>query len=331
MPRVNQRREDRPRSPPKQLTPDIARAKKGNMPGLETIREININRLVPNPKQPRKKFNDGNKINELARSIKQQGLIQPIIVRKKNGKKKNKFEIVVGERRWRACKAARLPKIPAIVRDVNDHQVLLQSLIENLHRSDLTSIERENAVYELWSSGKYRTKRALANNLGYRESSINELIEAKEFRTRTTSAAEVSTKVIAQTRAIKNDELRAQVIRKIHEDQITSDEIRRFVKKIKTTPKSERKELLKESYKIDDESQDRTEDKDKEEVEEVEEGEEEKENTFITQIQTLERTVDEFAQLDNDIIGSLSRKEKTQMKARLGAIAEKLDEVMKRL
>ena len=80
--------------------------------------------------------------------------------------------------------------------------------------------------------------------------------------------------------------------------------------------------LLRQSYKIDDEDQDIIEDEEKEEVEE---------NTFITQIQTLERTVDEFVGLDNDIIGSLTKKEKKQMKSKLVAIAEKLDAVMKRL
>ena len=76
-----------------------------------------INKIVPNIDQPRKDMGDAKKIEELAQSIQQEGLIQPIIARSKG----NKFEIVVGERRWRACKIAGIDKIPVIVRDVNDH------------------------------------------------------------------------------------------------------------------------------------------------------------------------------------------------------------------
>ena len=278
---------------------------------------------MPNPKQPRKEFGGFDKINELARSIEREGLIQPIIVRKM--KNKNKFEIVVGERRWRACNAAGIRKIPAIVRDVNDHHLMLQSLIENLHRSDLTAIERENAVYELWKSGKYNTKRALGNDLGFAKSTINEIIEAKEFRDRSGSAAELSTRVITQTRGIKDDELRAKVIEKIHDDQISSNEVRKFVNRINKAPQHEQKKLLKENYKIDYEEQDVIEDEDQQELEK------EKENTFITQIQRLDRTLDEFVGLDQSFLGSLTKNEKKDLKVKLGAIAVKLDTVMKKL
>ena len=192
----------------------------------ERITELPLARIMPNPDQPRKDLGAPEKLDELAQSIRQEGLIQPIIVRKRH----NKFQIVVGERRWHACKIVGMDKIPVIIRDVDDQQVLLQSLIENVHRKDLTSVERENAVYELWRSGAYKTKRALADGLGYRESSINELIEAKEFRDKKTSPGEVSTKVIRQTRGIKDDDLRAQVIEKIQQDKIPSDEVMKRLK-----------------------------------------------------------------------------------------------------
>ncbi len=148
------------------------------VPEFERITELELDRIVPNPDQPRKDLGDSGKIDELARSIQQEGLIQPIIVRKKL----NNYEIVVGERRWRACKSVGLDKIPAIVRDINDHHLMLQSLIENLHRKDLTSTEREDAVYELWKSGKYKTKKDLADVLGYHKSTLGQIVDAKEFR-----------------------------------------------------------------------------------------------------------------------------------------------------
>jgi len=100
------------------------------------IMRIALEKIVPNPSQPRKRFNK-DKIEELARSIKQVGLIQPILVRPKDGK----FEIVHGERRFRAHKLLGLKTIRAEVRELTDREVLLIQLIENVQREDLNPIE----------------------------------------------------------------------------------------------------------------------------------------------------------------------------------------------
>ncbi len=300
--------------------PNRSSPQRKSEPELERITQIDISRIKRNPDQPRKDPGDADKIEDLARSIQQEGLIQPIIVRKKM----DKYEIVVGERRWRACKAAGIDKVPAIIRDVNDHHLLIQSLIENLHRKDLTSIERENAVYDLWRSEAYDTKKDLADALGYHKSSITQLVEAKIFRDKQSLAAQPSTKLIYQTSGIKEDELRAKVIEKIQDDQITSDEVREFVKKFTKAPRDEREQMLGTGYKIDDENEEVNKD-------ESEDKKEDKNVILITQIQRLERVVDKVVLMDSEIIGSLSAVEKKEMKVRLGSIAGKLDEVMKRL
>ena len=97
---------------------------------------IDINDIIPNSAQPRKNFDEG-KLNELAESIKTNGVISPLIVREG----KNGYELVAGERRWRASRIAKLKKVPCIVRDFDDQQNAIVAIIENMQREDLDPIE----------------------------------------------------------------------------------------------------------------------------------------------------------------------------------------------
>lgn len=108
------------------------------------ISYININDIKPNKDQPRKSF-DEDKINELADSIKENGLIQPIILRK-SGKG---YEIVAGERRWRACRKAGIKEIPCIVKELTDEQNMLIAIIENMQREDLNPIEEAEGISQM--------------------------------------------------------------------------------------------------------------------------------------------------------------------------------------
>ncbi len=103
--------------------------------------EIDIENIYPNPFQPRKKFNI-EKIKELASSIKEAGMIQPIIVYKKAGK----FHLIVGERRWRAVQYLKWKKIPVIIKDISTDDVMIGSLVENIQREDLNAIEISEGI-----------------------------------------------------------------------------------------------------------------------------------------------------------------------------------------
>jgi ParB family chromosome partitioning protein len=107
-------------------------------------REIDIDLLTPNPRQPRTHIEDRH-LEELAQSIRTHGVIQPILVRRMNGR----FEIVAGERRWRAAQRAGLLKVPAVVRDVADADLLQVALVENIQREDLNAIEEAQAYRRL--------------------------------------------------------------------------------------------------------------------------------------------------------------------------------------
>ncbi len=108
------------------------------------ISYININDIKPNEGQPRKTFDD-EKISELADSIQEHGLIQPIVLRK-SGKG---YEIVAGERRWRACRKAGLKEIPCIVKELTDEENMLIAIIENMQREDLNPIEEAEGVNQM--------------------------------------------------------------------------------------------------------------------------------------------------------------------------------------
>ncbi len=115
-------------------------------PGPEGRRvlEADIHRLKPNPRQPRERFSEAA-LAELADSIAANGVLQPILVRPANGH----YEIIAGERRWRAAQKAGLHHVPVIVRDVADSQLLELALVENLQREDLNPVEGARAYKEL--------------------------------------------------------------------------------------------------------------------------------------------------------------------------------------
>ncbi|HHV60306.1 MAG TPA: ParB/RepB/Spo0J family partition protein [Clostridiaceae bacterium] len=110
----------------------------------KNVIELKINEIDPNVNQPRKKFDD-EKLTQLAESIKQHGIVQPIIVKKEG----NSYKIVAGERRWRAARIAGLTKVPVIIKDLSDREILEVALIENLQREDLNPIEEAEAYDKL--------------------------------------------------------------------------------------------------------------------------------------------------------------------------------------
>lgn len=132
----------------------------------ESIVNLKVIDVEPNKEQPRIKFDD-EKIEELASSIKEYGVIQPIIVRKKD----NFYQIVAGERRWRASKKAGLVEIPAIIREYTEQKNKEIALIENIQREDLNPIEKARALKEIIE--KYGMKQQeLADKLGVSRSGI---------------------------------------------------------------------------------------------------------------------------------------------------------------
>jgi ParB family chromosome partitioning protein len=131
---------------------------------------IAVDRIAPSPFQPRRSFDEA-KIEELASSIRNQGIIQPLVVRPKD----DGFELIAGERRWRAAMKAGLSRVPVVIREASDHEALQLALVENLQREDLNAIEEANGYRRLqeefhWSQEEMaervgKSRPAIANSL----------------------------------------------------------------------------------------------------------------------------------------------------------------------
>jgi ParB family chromosome partitioning protein len=140
------------------------------VPGA-SFREIPVDRIRPNPKQPRQSF-DEEAMAELRASIEAFGMLQPIVVRETGP---DEFEIVMGERRWRAATQAGLERVPAIVRDTSDDAMLRDALLENLHRQQLNPLE-EAAAYQQLLEEFGATHEELATRIGRSRSQVTNTI-----------------------------------------------------------------------------------------------------------------------------------------------------------
>lgn len=136
-------------------------------------REVPVERISPNPDQPRQDFSKSD-LEDLAASIKEKGIIQPLIVRE-NSDKPNTYEIVAGERRWRAAQMAQVHTVPVIVREFTDLEVLEVAIIENIQRADLNPVE-EAMGYRQLLDGFGHTQEQLSRALGKSRSHIANLM-----------------------------------------------------------------------------------------------------------------------------------------------------------
>ena len=140
------------------------------------IQKINISQIIPNPSQPRKNFKDGE-LKELSSSIKNQGLIQPIIVKPTTD---NQFQIIAGERRWRACQLSGMHEVDCVIKDLHDTNVLEAALIENIQREDLNVIEEANA-YKGLINIKNINNDSLAKLIGKSPSYVSNILRLLEL------------------------------------------------------------------------------------------------------------------------------------------------------
>ena len=133
-----------------------------NTQGSSTINEVPIDQIEANPNQPRQEF-DQTALEELANSIKQIGIIQPVTLRQIDD---NKFQIIAGERRWRASQLAGLQSLPAYIRTIKDENVMEMALVENIQREDLNAIEIALAYEHLLERSQDMTQEKVAEKVG---------------------------------------------------------------------------------------------------------------------------------------------------------------------
>ncbi|WP_297834153.1 ParB/RepB/Spo0J family partition protein [Thermomonas sp.] len=148
----------------------------------DALRTLPVDAMVPGKYQPRRTMNDA-KLEELTASIKAQGVIQPIVVRERvgsDGKGKRTYEIIAGERRWRASQRAGLREVPAVVREVDDRTVVAIALIENIQREDLNPLEEAQALQRLIDEFDL-THAAAAETVGRSRAAVSNLLRLLEL------------------------------------------------------------------------------------------------------------------------------------------------------
>jgi ParB family transcriptional regulator, chromosome partitioning protein len=196
----------------------------------EYIIELEPSKIIQNPTQPRKKFEE-DKIRELANSIIEKGIIQPIIVREKDGK----YEIVAGERRYRAAIEAKMKKIPAIVKNVDDEESLELAIIENVQRENLNPIE-EGEAYKLLIEKYSYTQEELAKKLGKNRSTITNKIRAlklPEDVKKMIADGKLSSGHAIAIMAIEDEVEQIKFAQKVENEKITVREAEQISKEIK--------------------------------------------------------------------------------------------------
>ena len=134
---------------------------------IRTLRHVPVELLHPNPNNPRKHFAEED-LESLAKSLKDKGLLQPLVVRPRDD---GSFEIVAGERRWRASQRAGIHELPVLIRELDDRETLEIALIENIQRSDLNALEEARAYRQLMDQYNY-TQQQLADSIGKSRSHI---------------------------------------------------------------------------------------------------------------------------------------------------------------
>ncbi len=214
----------------------------------EEIKKIPIDHIIPNRYQPRTVFDD-EKIEELARTIHIHGVIQPIVVREYD---QDRFEIIAGERRWRAMKKLEWEEVPAIVKNLSDSETASVALIENLQREELSPIEEAMAYGKLLEIHNL-TQEALAQRLGKGQSTVANKLRLLKLPQEVQEA--LLNKLITERHArslipLKNPELQVQLLAEVIEKSLnvkqTEERVVRLLSQGEEKPKPKRKAFSKD-------------------------------------------------------------------------------------
>ncbi|WP_027955879.1 nucleoid occlusion protein [Halobacillus kuroshimensis] len=209
----------------------------------DEVVQVPVDRVQPNRYQPRAIFNS-EKISELAQTIHTHGMIQPIVLRRLN---EEEYELIAGERRWRAVQSLGWEAVPAIIRDMNDSQTASVALIENLQREELTVIEEALAYAKLIELHQL-TQEALAQRLGKSQSTIANKIRLLKLPESVQQA--IMDKQITERHAralisLKDPEVQEQVLKEIIEKQLNVKQTEERIAKLSDPKPKKKKPTLK--------------------------------------------------------------------------------------
>ncbi len=206
---------------------------------------VKINLVEPNREQPRRNFEEDSLI-ELADSIKQYGIIQPLIVRKQ----KDYYEIIAGERRWRAAKLAGLKEVPVIIKEYSEQEVLEIALIENIQRENLNPIEEAQAFKRLLTEFHLKQDEVAERVSKSRTAVTNSmrLLKLEERVQRMIIDDMISTGHARALLAIEDQEQQYILANKIFDEKLSVRETEKLIRSLKTPKKAKRETILEKSF-----------------------------------------------------------------------------------
>lgn len=217
------------------LIPDFEIDPEGG-PEITGMVELLINEISPGPSQPRKDFDD-EKLSELEASIRENGVIQPIVVQRKD----DGFEIICGERRWRASQKAGLKKIPVVIREASSTESLQMALIENIHRQDLNPIEEAEAYSRLQKEFGQKQEE-IAKSVGKKRATIANYLRLLKLSTAFKEDLITGRLTMGHARAmlaLETDEEMEEARREVHSKNMNVRQVERYIQQ-KTRPGKEK-------------------------------------------------------------------------------------------
>ena len=194
-----------------------------------TILQVPIEDIIPNRFQPRLSFDDAS-LADLASSIKEHGIIQPLVLRRKN----DKYEIIAGERRFKAAKMAGLVSVPAVISNLDDNKSAEVAIVENIQRKDLTAIEEARSYQALLNKG-YMTQDELARKMGLSQSAISNklrLLTLDEAVQEAILAEKISERHARTLLKVPSHEKQRELLNKVINERLTVKQLEDEIKKI---------------------------------------------------------------------------------------------------
>ena len=214
---------------PVEITPSEKPAEKNEPDSPDTVKYIKTFDIMPNANQPRKTF-DEEKIQDLANSIIEHGVIQPIVLRKKD----NGYEIVAGERRWRAAIKAGLSEVPCLIRELDDEQNMLLAIIENMQREDLNPIEEAEGLNQMivtYGMTQEQVSKSVGKSRPYITNSLR-LLKLPEYVLELISAGKISAAHGRTMITIDEEEARKKLCSRIVKEGLSVRETERLAAEI---------------------------------------------------------------------------------------------------
>lgn len=215
----------------------------------DRLRELPLDVISPGRYQPRSIF-DADRLEELAISIRQQGVIQPVIVRSSGDQQ---YELIAGERRWRAAQMAGIDKIPAIVRDVPDEIVIAIALVENIQREDLNPIEEATALRRLVDEFQMTHQQA-GDSVGRSRSAVSNLLRLLELSSEVRELVDARHLEMGHARALLTLEpaLQAKAAREVVAKELSVRETEKLVRRLKNPPQRRPQSLDPDVQRLQD-------------------------------------------------------------------------------